>query len=466
MALHTGRIRGPPALTYDPCHTERLRVSHPMGMTGPDPDRKLHSSDLVPSSLLPAAYYGAAHAAFLMAALALVIDPTIPGASFYHPRMVALVHIVTLGWITGSILGSFYIVGPVALRIPMQVRTGDWLMFAAFPSGTAGMVVAFWVGRYEWAGWSAALVMMPIAWVAMRAAGGLRHAAVPRGVTLHVALAFFNILVAAGAGLLLAFNRTRGFLEVSPLALVFAHAHVAVVGWGAMMVVGLAYRLIPMIVPSAMPAGPGLARSAILIQSGLVVLVAALLYAPAAAPLGALAILAGFGSFASHMRASVKRRLPRPPALPRRDWSTWQAHAALLWLLVAALLGLALSLGVPDDYRLGVMWLYGTAGIVGFLGQIVTGIQGRLVPFYAWYRAMALIGHPPERAANSLPSAAFARAIFLAWTAGVPLLAVGLAVELTVPVRLGAACLVVALLAGAAYLRQMLLAATLPPSAG
>lgn len=420
------------------------------------------SRDLIPSSLLPAVYYGVAHAAFFLAAVVLVIDPSIPGASFYHPRMVALVHLVTLGWITGSILGSFYIVGPLALRIPMRVGPVDWLMCTAFAVGTGGMVAAFWTTRYDVAAWSASLVTMPIAWVAVRAAPGLRFAAAPGGVTLHVALAFLNMLAAAGAGALLALNRTRGFLDVSPLALVFAHAHVAVLGWGAMMVVGLAYRLIPMIIPSAMPAGPGIARSAILMQSGLVVLATALLYAPAAAPVGALAILAGFGSFAREMRASVRQRMPRPPALPPRDWSTWQAHAALLWLLAAALLGLALSIGVPDEYRLPLMWLYGTAGIVGFLGQIVTGIQGRLVPFYAWYRAMSFLGRPPERSANSLPSAAFARPIFLGWTAGVVLLAAGLTFELPAAVRTGAASLAFALLAGVAYLRHMLTAARAP----
>ena len=437
-------------------------MSDAMGMAGLEPSGTPAGRDLLPSSALPAAYYGFAHIAFFAAALVLVLDPTIPGTSFYHPRMVALVHLVTLGWITGSILGSFYIVGPLALRLPMPVRPTDWLMFASFSSGSAAMVAAFWTGRYELVGWSSLAVTIPIAWVAGRAGRGLRHAAAPRGVTLHVALAFINILAAAGIGILVALNRSRGFIDVSPLALVFAHAHVAVVGWGAMMVVGLSYRLIPMIVPSAMPAGPGIARSAVFMQSGLVVLVGALLYAPAAAPLGALAILVGFGSFATHMRASVKRRMPRPPALPRRDWSTWQAHAALLWSLAAALLGLALSVGVPDDYRLTVMWLYGTAGIVGFLGQIVTGIQGRLVPFYAWYRAMSLMGRPPARAANSLPSETFARPIFVAWTAGAPLLAIGLAFAVPTAIRVGAACLALALLAGAAYLRQMLADAKAP----
>jgi hypothetical protein len=35
--------------------------------------------------------------------------PVLPGAFHYHPRLIALLHLVTLGWISGSILGALYI---------------------------------------------------------------------------------------------------------------------------------------------------------------------------------------------------------------------------------------------------------------------------------------------------------------------------------------------------------------------
>jgi len=81
------------------------------------------------------------------------------------------------------------------------------------------------------------------------------NAAAPWPVSLHVALAFVNILLAAVLGILLGLDRTRALLGVSPLAMMFAHAHLAAVGWATMMVVGLSYRLIPMILPARMPTG-------------------------------------------------------------------------------------------------------------------------------------------------------------------------------------------------------------------
>lgn len=410
----------------------------------------------MPASAIPLAYYLFAHAALALGFVALVVDPALPGASFYHPRMVALVHLLTLAWMSGSILGSFYIVGPLALRIPMPGRTPDWIAFTAFALGTTGMIAGFWNARYDAVGWSASLVTSAIAWVGWCASRGFRASPAPAGVLLHVALAFTNMLLAAGLGILVALDRSRGFLGISPLAATFAHAHLAAVGWGLMMVVGLSYRLIPMMLPAAMPTGRSLALSAVLIESGLTVIVVTLLGNLPGVFAGALLVAAGLASFVVHIRKSAARRMPRPPALPCRDWSTWQAHIALLWLLIALGLGIALSVGVSDERRLTVMWIYGAAGLVGFLGQIVTGMQGRLVPFYAWYRAFGASGEPPARAANALPSPAFALTIFAGWTVGAPVLTYGLAFEHHAAIAISAAVLAASVLTGAAYLRHML----------
>jgi hypothetical protein len=412
--------------------------------------------ELAPSSGIPLAYYVAAHAGLALAFLILAIDPSLPGTSFYHPRFVALVHLLTVVWLSGSILGSFYIVGPLALRVSMAAGKGDWIAYAAFVLGATGMIGHFWINTYDGMAWAAILVSGAIAWVGARAWRGLPRSPAPWPVSLHVALAFFNILAAAVLGILIGFDRTRGFLGLSPLAAMFAHAHIAAVGWAAMMVVGLSYRLIPMILPAAMPAGARLALSAALIESGLAVLVVALLFAPAIVPVGAFLILGGFGAFVSQIRTIVKHRMPRPPALPRRDWSTWQTHVAFVWLLIAAILGLVLSLGIGSDARLTLMWIYGVAGLVGFLAQIVTGMQGRLVPFYAWYRAFEAKNGPPDVAANALPTPRFAKPIFLFWTIGVPLLAVGLPSGTELAIRFGALSLLGGLAVGFAYIVFML----------
>ena len=414
---------------------------------------------MMPSSALPLAYYLAAHVGFGAGWLLLAIDPSIPGASFYHPRFVALVHLLTLAWLTGSILGSLYIVGPLALRTPMPARKADWVAFGAFVFGTSGMVAHFWINTYDGMAWSASFVIGAVMWVGVRVMRGLGGARIPHAVRLHIVLAFLNILAAAVVGMIIGFDRSRGFLRVSPLSAMFAHAHMAAIGWAAMLVVGLSYRLVPMMVPAAMPSGRSLALSAILLQCGLMALAVLLVMNSTFVWIGAALIVGGLVAFVTRIRWVLAHRVPRPLALPHRDWSMWQVHMAFAWLVAAVALGLGLSVGVDRERSLPLMWMYGVAGLVGFLAQMVAGMQGRLVPFYAWYRAFASGGAPPSRAAHALASTPFARAIFLCWAAGVPLLMLGLPREDPVAVRAGAVLMLAGVGTGGSYLMHIMRAA-------
>lgn len=388
------------------------------------------------------------------------MNPDLPGGFFSHPRMVALVHLLTVGWLTGSILGALYIVGPLALRLPMSVRRTDWVAFAAFQGGALGMASHFWIAAYNGMAWSSALVWGAAAWVGVRVCIGMRTAVAPWPVKLHVALAFVNLLAAAALGALIGLDRTRGFLGWPPFPSAAAHAHLAAVGWPVMMVVGLAYRLIPMILPAAMPTGASLAWSAVLLQSGVTLVAFTLICDTGVVWSGALLIAAGLVSFAVQVRRMLGRRMPRPPALPRTDWSVWQTLAALLWMLAAAALGLALALGPNTRWTASLAWWYGVAGLVGFLAQIVAGMQGRLVPMYAWYRAFAArSGRPPARSVHELPSPAFARVIFFAWTAGVPLLGVGLTNDHRHLIAAAATLMLAGIATGGVYLAYLLRAA-------
>jgi hypothetical protein len=402
---------------------------------------------LLPAGGIPLLYFAFAHLCLAGAFAVLVARPDLPGGFFHHPRMIAVIHLVTLGWITGSILGAFYIVGPLALRLPLRPGWRDRAAFAFFAAGVSGMVAHFWIAEYSGMAWSAGLVAAAVLHVAVRAWRGLPDSPVPWAVKLHVGLAFANILLASALGTLVGLNRMYGWLPWPPMSAAFAHAHLASVGWAVMMVIGLSYRLVPMIVPAEMPRGRGLAASAILLEAGTLGLAFALLASPSWTPLAAAAIVSGLGSFVRQVRQIVKRKLPAPPALPRPDWATWQTHVAFGWLLVAAFAGVTLTLPIPAAWLIPLGWTYGIAGLVGFLAQIVVGIQGRLLPLYGWYRMMEAGGmRPPARSAHTLASHGLARSILVAWTLGVPLLVVGLTSDTHAIVGLGS----LALLAGVA----------------
>ncbi len=414
----------------------------------------LHPSS--PSSRLPVAYFATAHLSLAGALLTLALRPETAGAFFFHPKMVALVHLLTVGWLTGSILGAFYIVAPLSLRLPLPVGRGDWWAWAAFTAGLSGVVSHAWLALYDGIAWSALLVAWPIVRLAARVARGLRGAVAPWPVLLHIGFAFANILGAMVYGAVVAWDRARGTLPYSPMLLAFAHAHLAAIGWVLMLIVGFAYRLVPMFIPSAMPTGWTMAISAVLLQAGVITLVAALPAGSEWAAVGAAVMVAGLASAMAHMAWSVRRRLPRPPALPAVDWSMWQTASTAVWLGVAAITGLWLAIAPASESTVPLMWVYGVAGLVGGLGQMVAGMAGRVIPLHAWYAAWAAHpGPPPQVAANALPSARWAFAVFVLWQVAVPLLAYGVMTHQPAITSAGAGLLCLGVCAGGGYLIWM-----------
>ena len=405
-------------------------------------------------STLPLAYFALAHLSLALGLAILAIDPRLPGAFFYHPRMIAVVHLLTLGWITASILGAFYIVGPYALGMTMTVTRRDWIGFAAFWLGVTGMVTHFWMASYDGMGWSATLVIGAIANLAPRGCHGI-SCSVPWAIRVHVRLAFSNMLFAGLLGVIIAFDKSRGIIGISPLSATFAHAHLAAVGWGVMMVMGLSQRLVPMMLPAAPPRGRLAAAPAVLVETGLVLLVPSLIFQwPLVLPAAAITT-AGLGAFALLLLRTAVARLPRPPALPVRDWSVWQVHASFAWLLVAVVLGLYLSrAGVS---ALQAAWVYGVAGLMGFLAQVISGMHGRLLPFHAWH--LASVHGRPRRSAHALIDPRLASIVFWCWNLGLPALGAGLAMSHAGLIRISTLLLLAGLAAGALHSVTMLLGA-------
>jgi hypothetical protein len=408
-------------------------------------------------SALPLAYFALAHVSLAAALVILAIDPALPGAFFYHARMIAVVHLLTIGWISGSILGAFYIVGPLALGMSMPVRARDWAGFAAFWTGALGMVSHFWLGAYDGMAWSASLVLAAIANIAPRGCHGI-CSSVPRFVRLHVRLAFTNILAAGLLGILIGVDKSRGFIGIPSIAATFAHAHLAAIGWSAMMIVGLSYRLMPMTLPASMPRGVLPMASAVLLETGLVLLVPSLIFQWPAVSAAGWIIAAGFVAFAMVMMRTALSRVPRALELPRRDWSVWQVHAAFIWLAIAVVLGLRAASAEQMDLR--AAWMYGAAGLMGFIAQLIAGMHGRLMPLYAWYLASSGSEARPRRSAHSLIAPAMAALVFWCWTPGLIGLAVGLAEAQLLLIRVSSLLLLAGVSAGSGHAVSMLVRAS------
>ncbi len=386
--------------------------------------------ETLPPRLLPVLYFGCAHAALAVALAVTALDPRAIGGFFYHDRLIALVHLVTLGWISLSILGALYIVGPLALRMPMPARRIDYAIWALVVIGLIGMATHFWIEEYGGMAWSAGTAAAGFTLMALRMIGRLRAAPVAWPVKLHIGLAFANILGAATMGILLALDKIHPFLGGYVLTNVFAHAHLAVIGWASMIVVGIGYRLLPMMLPSAMPDGWSTALSAILLETGAIGLFVSLLRRSRWTPVFGGLVIAGFAAFAAHVVWMLRHPRPTPARRPRPDYGVWHVAAALVYLGLTCVTGMVLAIAPLADWTLRVAIAYGVFALLGFLAQMIVGVQARILPMFAWYHAFAATGFAgPVPPPDALPSRALQEAVFWLWLLGVPSVAGGFALD-------------------------------------
>lgn len=407
--------------------------------------------------LLPVLYFAVAHAALTSAFAAIAWRPEMVGGFFYHPRMLAVVHLVTLGWITASILGSLYIVAPLALRTPLHVNWLDYLAFALVTTGAVGMVAHFWIVEYRGMAWSGATAASGILVVAIRALPVISRAAIHRAVRLHIALAFANAGLAATMGVLLGVNKTTSVLPGRALDHVFGHAHLAAIGWASMTVIGVAYRLLPMVLPAAMPSGRTLYATAALLEAGVLVLFAAFTLHSALLWPGAALLILGFAVFLGHVVWMLRHSRPRPPAVRVPDPAVLHAGAALLSLVAACAAGAWLSHAAASASMLRMATVYGALGLVGFLAQMVIAMEGRLLPLFAWYWASQLAaGARPVMSPHEMPWRTGQLIVAPLFIVGVPALACGFGFEAPGVLRAGAGLLLIAALLNAVQIAVIL----------
>ena len=333
-----------------------------------------------PPLRLPAEHFAAALAFWLAGAAGLVwVAPELAAGAFPLPRVVAVAHLFTLGWITTSIQGALYQFLPVALGVPIRSTRIAHACFALYVPGLALFVGGLAAGSHPLRMAGAATFGTALLLFVGNLAATLRRAPERTLTWWALAGAATSLLATAVLGISLTGNLHWGYLGAERFLAVGVHLHVAVAGWVMMVMVGVAHRLLPMFLLShGAPERPGQAALALLGAGvgGLLAfhhgLVPPVLWTIAA-------LLAG-GLAAFLVQAALFFRHRRKPAL---DPGLRLAAVALAFLGVALALApvfLARGLAAPR-----IATAYGIALVLGGISLFVAGFYYKILPFLAWF---------------------------------------------------------------------------------
>ena len=402
----------------------------------------------------PFLYFAFAHLCLLWGALTFALDPRGVAGFFYHPRMLAVVHLVTLGWISSSILGALYLVLPMAFRSPLSRSRLDGWIFWLYVIGAQGMISHFWIDSPNGMVWSAGTVVLGFVLAAIRFLPPVSASRVAPAVKFHLQLAFVNILLAGLLGTTVGLNKFFPFLPGGPLSGVLAHAHLAMLGWATMVVMAVGYRLIPMLLPSAVPSGPRVWSSALPMELGTLSLAAGLLSTDAAwVAAGTVLCVAGVGAFGLQLVWMRRNPRPAPPARRTPDLGIAQVGLAVGYLALAVMLGLLLVFGESGVWKMRAAMAFGVSLLLGFLAQIVVGVGSRIVPWAAYLWAFGdgnFRRTPPSP--HELPHRGLQWITLIAWALAVPAVGSGLTLDRVGLISVGGWILALGVVAGGTLL--------------
>jgi hypothetical protein len=341
------------------------------------PPRPRPASGLSP--LVPLAYLICAAVAFLVAALGVAwLGPELAG-HYYHPRLLALTHTVTLGWVTLAIMGASYQLIPIVLERPIwSERLARWQL-AILTVAVTGMVAHFYLGTWPGLAAAAGLLAVGIALhlgnVGMSLRGFTRWTFTAR----LVVLAYGGLALTTLFGLALAGNRVRPFLPGDLFPTLHAHVQLALLGWVAPMILAVTARVYPMFFLAPAPRRWHSVLQLWGLAAGVPAVVLGLLGVPGLLVAGALAVAAAAGAHAAWMCDLAWGR--KRPGL---DWGLRCVLTASVFLAPAAVLGVAMAADRLAGPRVAVAYAVVTLG--GWISLTIVGMMLKIVPFLVWYR--------------------------------------------------------------------------------
>ena len=335
-----------------------------------------------PSSALPLAYFVVATAAFTLAALAKPwLAPELAG-HYYQPRVLALAHTLTLGWITLTIMGASYQLLPVVLERPLRSEGLAWAQLALMVVGVSGMIAHFWLASWPGLVWAAGVVGAGVAVHLINIALTVRGMRQWTFTARLVAMALGGLGLTTLAGVALGLDKICHVLPADLFANMHAHLHLGLLGWVLPMVIGVAARVYPMFLLAREPGGwPGRVQLGGL-AFGVPAVVMGILASPALLGAGAVALTAAVLAHLVWVAGMVHTR-----KRPTLDRGLRLALLGTVALMPAAALGLALAFELIGGPRAAMAYMALALG--AWASLTIAGMLLKIVPFLVWYRAYA-----------------------------------------------------------------------------
>ncbi|HTM67224.1 MAG TPA: hypothetical protein VL093_12930 [Flavipsychrobacter sp.] len=330
--------------------------------------------------VLPFYVFGAI--SFLTAATLLLLNTDIFHQHYFHPHTLAITHIMALGWGTMIILGASHQLLPVLIEGKLDSNLFAYLTFIFTAIGIPFLAIGFYIFHTGWVLQTGAVlvnlgVVCYLTNVISSVYASKKHD-VHAWFMMAASLWLFSTTF---FGLLLVFNFSRSLLPESSVAYLSIHAHLGLIGWFLLMVIGVASRLIPMFLISKYTNDKRLWLIFTLINASLIsfIVFKVMDSEPGFYYISLLSTLMAIVFFGSYCRKAYKVRIRKN--VDQQMKISLLSVAQMLVPVVALIIVLAL---LPADKHPNIVLLYGFCIFFGWITAIILGMTFKTLPFIVW----------------------------------------------------------------------------------
>ena len=327
-------------------------------------------------------FYLYASFSFLVCTIILFFSAEAFTQHYFHPHVLAVTHIMALGWGTMIILGASHQLVPVLIEGELYSEKLAFCSFALAAIGIPMMGYGFYVFDMGWQiKWGGRFVLLSILCYIINLAVSMARGRTRNVHSFFVLTASLWLFLTAFLGLMLVYNFTYPFLPDNSVEYLPLHAHIGVIGWFLLLVIGVGARLIPMFLISKINNTKLLWVIYLLINSGLILFLFKFLYFPGRSyflPIGL--ILLSLLLFGKYCYDAFKQRI-RKKIDEQLKLSFVSVGMMLLSIVVIA--GIAGWL-LTDKGNIQMIVIYGFVIFFGWITAMIFAMTFKTLPYIVW----------------------------------------------------------------------------------
>jgi cbb3-type cytochrome oxidase subunit 1 len=207
------------------------------------------STQNAPSVWVVAPHYLVGTVSFILASVLMVIH--YEDLLNYHltPTLIAITHLMILGWVSIVIFGALYQLIPVVMEVKIYSEKLAYATLGVMVTGLIFLITGFLKFEFKASFEVITGASFVIAGVVMFAFNTLKSAAASQKKSisrLYIIASGLYLLLNVSLGLFMVLNMSYNWLATAHTEFLKAHLVVGLIGWFLMLIIGVAARLLPM----------------------------------------------------------------------------------------------------------------------------------------------------------------------------------------------------------------------------